>query len=345
MTQRRTRHEVGVVTNGEEPVERKVQVTGGSTYTVSLPKDWARDQGVESGSTVRLYSRDDRLLVSREDGGDRRSVVIEAEGREPEDLARSVESAYIAGCEEVRVEGMLDNDQRRGIRDAVTGLVGIEVHEEDESSIVARTMLDVGDLSPEQTLVQMQLTALSMHEDALNAVLEGNAQKGRRVARQDDDVDRLFGLICREFQRSLVNVDVPMEDGDLTKFEYYTAARQLERIADHAEKVAEVAERADSTPPEEVAERFDSLGERSRDLVTRSVEGLLEVEDADLGGIIVDAENFVEDAEALDRELYEREAEDGYLFGTVLDSLVRTSEYGVNVAEAGLQVEMRDASR
>jgi phosphate uptake regulator len=336
---------VGVVTNGEEPVERKVQVTGGSTYTVSLPKDWARDQGVESGSTVRLYSRDDRLLVSREDGGDRRSVVIEAEGREPEDLARSVESAYIAGCEEVRVEGMLDNDQRRGIRDAVTGLVGIEVHEEDESSIVARTMLDVGDLSPEQTLVQMQLTALSMHEDALNAVLEGNAQKGRRVARQDDDVDRLFGLICREFQRSLVNVDVPMEDGDLTKFEYYTAARQLERIADHAEKVAEVAERADSTPPDEVAERFDALGERSRDLVTRSVEGLLEVEDADLGGIIVDAENFVEDAEALDRELYEREAEDGYLFGTVLDSLVRTSEYGVNVAEAGLQVEMRDASR
>jgi phosphate uptake regulator len=333
------------VTGGSEPVERKVQVTGGSTYTVSLPKDWAREQGVESGSTVRLYSRDDRLLVSQDGEGGRRSVKIPTEGREPEDLARSVESAYIAGCEEVRVEGMLDNEQRRGIRDAVTGLVGIEVHEEDESSIVARTMLDVGDLSPEQTLVQMKLTALSMHEDALDAVLEGDSEKGRRVARQDDDVDRLFGLICREFQRSLVNVDVPMNDGDLTKFEYYTAARQLERIGDHAEKIAEVAERAASTPPDEVAERFDSLGERSRDLVERSVDGVLDVEDADLGSIIVDSEAFVEDAEQLDRELYEREAEDGYLLGAVLDSLVRTSEYGVNVAEAGLQVEMRDASR
>ena len=333
------------MTNGEEAVERKVQVTGGSTYTVSLPKDWAREHGVESGTTVRLYSRDDRLVVSRDADRGRRSVVIQAEGREPEDLARSVESAYIAGCEEVRVEGMLENDQRRGIRDAVTGLVGIEVHEEDEGSIVARTMLDVGDLSPEQTLVQMKLTALSMHEDALDAVLAGDAEKGRRVARQDDDVDRLFGLICREFQRSLVNVDVPMRGGDLTKFEYYTAARQLERIADHAEKIAEVAERAASTPPDEVAERFDALGERSRNLVTRSVDGLLDVEDSDLGSIIVDAEVFVDDAEALDRELYERDADDGYLLGTVLDSLVRTSEYGVNVAEAGLQVEMRDASR
>lgn len=331
--------------DGDGPIERKVQVTGGSTYTVSLPKDWARDQGVESGSTVRLYSRDDRLLVSNDGDGGRRSVTIQAEGREPEDLARSVESAYIAGCEEVRVEGMLENDQRRGIRDAVTGLVGIEVHEEDESSIVARTMLDVGDLSPEQTLVQMKLTALSMHEDALDAVLEGDSEKGRRVAHQDDDVDRLFGLICREFQRSLVNVDVPMRGGELTKFEYYTAARQLERIADHAEKIAEVAERGGSTPPEEVGDRFDELGRRSRNLVGRSVDGLLGADETDLGSIIVDAEGFVDDAEALDRELYERGADDAYLLGTVLDSLVRTSEYGVNVAEAGLQVEMRDASR
>jgi phosphate uptake regulator len=332
------------LTDGEEPVKRKVQVTGGSTYTVSLPKEWAGGQGIEAGSTVHLYSRDDRLLVSKGDSDtEKRTVVIEADSREPEDLTRSVSAAYISGCEEVRVEGMLDNDQRRGIRDAVTGLVGIEVHEEGENSIVARTMLDVGDLSPKQTLVQMELTALSMHEDGLDAVLTGDAEKGRRVARQDDDVDRLFGLICREFQRSLVNVGVPMREDGLTKFEYYTAARQLERIADHAEKIAEVAERADSPPPEDIAERFDELGKRSRDLVRRSVEGLLEVEDSDLGAIIVDADELANEAEELDRELYESGTEEGYLLGTVVDSVVRTSEYGVNIAEAGLQVAMRDA--
>ena len=331
------------MTNEEDPIKRKVQVTGGSTYTVSLPKDWAGDQGIESGSTVNLYSREDKLLVSKNEHDRRtRSVTIEANNREPEDLARSVASAYIAGCEEVRVEGMLDNDQRRGIRDAVTGLVGIEIHEEGENFIVGRTMLDVGDLSPEQTLVQMELTALSMHEDALDAVLEGDAEKGMRVARQDDDVDRLFGLICREFQRSLVNVGVPMRADGLTKFEYYTTARQLERIADHAEKIAEVAERAESPPPDEIADSFDALGERSRDLVSRSVEGILEGDDTDeLGAIVVEADSLADEAEQLDRELYERGTDDGYLLGTVLDSIVRTSEYGVNVAEAGLQVAMR----
>ena len=331
------------MTKDEDPIKRKVQVTGGSTYTVSLPKNWAGEQGIESGSTVHLYSREDKLLVSKGDYDSRkRTVTIEENNREPEDLARSVASAYIAGCEEIRVEGMLDNDQRRAIRDAVTGLVGIEIHEEGENFIVGRTMLDVGDLSPEQTLVQMELTALSMHEDAVDAVIEGDAEKGMRVARQDDDVDRLFGLICREFQRSLVNVGVPMRTDGLTKFEYYTTARQLERIADHAEKIAEVAERAESPPPDEIAERFNELGERSRDLVRRSVSGLLEGDDTDeLGAIVVEADNLADDVELLDRKLYERGTDEGYLLGTVLDSLVRTSEYGVNIAEAGLQVSMR----
>lgn len=329
------------MSNGEEPVKRKVQVTGGSTYTVSLPKGWAGEQGIEAGSTVHLYSRDDRLLVSKgEYDGERSAVTVEANGREPEDLARSVSAAYIAGCEEVRVEGVLDSRQRRAVRDAVTGLVGIEVHEESENHIVARTMLDVGDLSPEQTLVQMKLTALSMHESAVTAVVEGDADMGRRVARQDDDVDRLFGLICREFQRSLVNVGVPMRDDGLTKFEYYTAARQLERVADHAEKIAGVAERAGAAPPDEVGERFEELGDRSRNLVGRAVDGLVEG-DEDLGLVVVDSEGLVEDAEAIDRELYGMETDDGYLFGTVLDSIVRTSEYGVNVAEAGMQADMR----
>ena len=331
------------MTNNEDPIKRKVQVTGGSTYTVSLPKDWAGEQEIEAGSTVHLYSREDKLLVSKDEHDSRkRSVAIEEGGREPEDLARSVASAYIAGCEEIRVEGMLDNEQRRAIRDAVTGLVGIEIHEEGENFIVGRTMLDVGDLSPVQTLVQMELTALSMHEDAVDAVLEGDAEKGMRIARQDDDVDRLFGLICREFQRSLVNVGVPMRADGLTKFEYYTTARQLERIADHAEKIAEVAERADSPPPDEIGERFESLGERSRDLVRRSVSGLLEGDDTDeLGAIVVESDDLADDVEELDRELYERGTDEGYLLGTVLDSIVRTSEYGVNVAEAGLQVSMR----
>jgi len=43
---------------------RKVQVTGGSTYTVSLPKTWATANDVSSGTTVEFYPEDDELLLT-----------------------------------------------------------------------------------------------------------------------------------------------------------------------------------------------------------------------------------------------------------------------------------------
>jgi len=77
-------------------------------------------------------------------------------------------------------------------------------------------------------------------------------------------------------------------------------------------------------------------------LVRRAVTGLLEDDDTSkLGSVVVDAEHLTEEANELDRRLYEEEIDDGYLYGTVVDSIIRTAEYGVNTAEAGLQVAMR----
>ncbi len=49
-----------LMSNGEhpaeyEPVERKVQLAGNSTFVVSLPKEWARAQDLESGASMYLY--------------------------------------------------------------------------------------------------------------------------------------------------------------------------------------------------------------------------------------------------------------------------------------------------
>jgi len=44
---------------------RKVQVTGGSTYTVSIPKSWATENDVGAGSEVEFYPDGDSLLRRR----------------------------------------------------------------------------------------------------------------------------------------------------------------------------------------------------------------------------------------------------------------------------------------
>ncbi|MHB9287114.1 PhoU domain-containing protein [Halobacteriales archaeon Cl-PHB] len=329
--------------DGEEPVERKVQLTGGSTYTVSLPKDWARDQGIEPGCAVTLYSRDDRLVMTRgEDGRDSRQIAtIEADDFEPGHLGRCVRAAYVTGAPEIRIRGGIEAEQRLAVEDATGGLVGFEVDRQSSDGLVVRSMLDASDLSLAQTLVQMKDIGLSMHEHAIEAVVASEGEAARTVASQDDAVDRLLALVSRQFQRSLTDaggVDRP------TAFAHYSAARQLERVADHAEKIAGVARRVEQEPPEDVAERLTTLGGRTRSLVERAVAALLAGDgEATVGEVASDAEALLGEIGDLDRDLYERHLDDGYHLGIVLDSLVRTTEYGVNVTESALERAVRDA--
>jgi len=329
--------------DNDDPIERKVQLTGGSTYTVSLPKDWAGRQDIDPGSRVNLYSRGDQLVMTRSERGPaerEHATQITAGERSPATVAHAVSSAYVAGCDEVAINDLRSSDQRRTVVRAIRGFVGLEVMSEDEESMVARTMLDAGTLSPEQTLAQIERTTLEMHEEAIKAVVQADDEVGQAIARQDDDVDRLFALISRGFQQSLVDPAVTMGDEGLTPFEYYMAARQLERVADHAEKIATTAGRLGAAPPEATADELAALSDRARDIVRRSLAGLLE-SPAEAGAVVADAELLLEEIESMDADLYDQGLEDGYLLGLVLDSIERTVQYGVNIAEAGLQAKHR----
>ena len=334
-----------------DPEERKVQLTGGSTYTVSLPKEWAGEQGIEPGCHVHLYSQDDQLVVTHSQTGpqeDEHATRISADRRDPATLSLAVASAYVAGGDVIRVTGIESHEQRRAVSRAIRGLVGLEVMTEDDESLRAQTMLDVEDLSPEQTLAQLERTALEMHEQAIEAVVGVDGAAGAEIAHQDDDVDRLFALLSRGFQQSLANPAVTMGNETLGPFEYYMAARQLERIADHGEKIANIAGRLDKKPSESVATTLRALGEDSRAVVRQSLSALVdhtEPDTAALDVVIAESETVLAEIADFDEQLYHREdVTDGYLLGLVVDSIRRSTEYGVNIAEAGLQARHRNTA-
>jgi len=333
------------MTDPDGHYERKIQLTGGTTYTVSLPKPWAKAQGIDVGDRVHLYPRGDRLLVTPTDAGSSgETVTVSAARYGPEQIGRIVSAAYVAGAATVRIEGCPDRAVSKAVRDAASGLVGVEVATESDSEILVRTMLDVADLSPAQTLAQLENVTLSIHEAAVDAALSADGEAGRRVAARDDSVDRLFGLVAREFQRSLVDVTGDRAGDGLTTFDHYTVARQLERIGDHAEKIAGVAERIESEPPADLAAELAELGADARSVVQKALSETLNGRDpGSLSEVLSDGAAVVDATTALDRDLYDRELADGYALATVLDSVTRTAEYGRNIAEAGLRASLRNA--
>ncbi len=330
-----------------EPVERKVQLTGGSTYTISLPKEWATTNDVETGTPLVLYPGTDRLVaLKRTAEHDDDAITVDVRGVDPEAMKKTLETAYVTGYDEITIESStgLSAEQRRAARSTVNGLVGVEIQSVRDDSLLVHSLLDGTEVSLRQTVVQMQLTALSMHEDAIRAIVEDDDELARRVADQDDDVDRLFALVSRQFHRGLAEFrEIAQLDVDRpTAFAYYRMARQLERVADHAEKTATVVTRQHDAPPERFHEELATLGERSRDVLRAALDaGLDGGSVADLQAVFVDRDSVVEDVRAVDRSLYDEDVPEPQLLASVLDSTERIAEYGANVAEMGLQSALR----
>jgi phosphate uptake regulator len=328
---------------------RKIQLTGGSTYTVSLPKEWACEHELEAGTQVDLFPHIDGSLVlraSQRQNGEATEMEVRAEQLSDANLVRLVQAGYIAGYDVVALvaETGFDAHQRRAVRRTAQNLIGLEPVRETETRISLKSLLDADDVSVRQSLVQLQFTALSMHEEATTALLEGDQELARQVRNRDDEADRLFGMISRHFQRALTDLgeidalQVPRP----TLFDYYTVARQLERVADHAVKIATIAGHFETGVPAEFQSDLSSQAERARTVVRDATSVLLEENDVEVAyDALETCDDVTDDITVLDRSLYEGDVSGAYHLTLVLDSLIRTAEYGGNVAETAIQAAAR----
>ena len=323
---------------------RKVQVTGGSTYTVSLPKDWATDNNVSAGSVVRFHSEEDVLLLSPQREEDREEGRLSIDGLEGDQLTRAVMTMYVSGFDVIRFEAArVTAGQRRTIREATQGLVGLEVIEETGDRVVLQDLLDSSELSVHNAVTRMRLVALTMLADAVTALVEDDDALAHDVIERDDDVDRLYYMVSRVFRTVLRNPAAATEIGFQreTVFDYQSAARQLERIADHATKIASISLEV-ATVDSAVSEGLRDLQKAAEAVPETAMDALLSADSDEAVDLASDARADLPVIDARAGEVGDviRDLEDAELaqsLALVVDSLSRTADYGGNIAESALQ--------
>ncbi|SHG79431.1 phosphate uptake regulator PhoU [Halobaculum gomorrense] len=343
---------------------RKVQVTGGSTYTVSIPKEWATDNGVSAGTEVEFYPEGDSLFLTPVSEEERTEGTLEIADLSGDQLTRAVMTMYVSGFDIIALEApRITNDQRRTIRDSVQSLVGLEVLEETRDRVVIRDLLDSSELSIHNAVTRMRLIAVSMLEDAVDALTEGDEDMALDVIQRDDDVDRLYMVVSRIF-RATLRTPKAAEDIGLSRevcFDYHSSARQLERVADHATKIAHLSlellgsEEADAVGgavpapeegvqevlPAEFIEALQALGEDAREVVDLAMEALFAEDSAEATTQANDARGAVlgvdQRAREIDEQLRDLDPARAQLLGLIVDSVSRSADYGGNIAETALQ--------
>ena len=316
-----------------QPVERSVQLAGNTTFVVSLPKSWALEQGLEPGASMHLYPHRDRVVVAPASlESSERQVAIDAGAMNADVVCHRVRAAYAAGADRIVVSDHdgLERDLRRRVTRLFAGLVGMDVSEETPERLVANDFLDAADVSLPQTTAQLRQHARSMFDDAIEAVLTDDEALAARVTDRTDDVDRLVAFVSRGFHRGLEDItEIDRLDVDrASAFHSYQIARGLERLADHAERIATIADRQSGPPT--VAPALEAVAADALTVVELALEGSPD-------RALSMQSRVVSSIESLDRQLSSECDPNTYLHGSVLERVRRTAALGVSLTGPAIE--------
>jgi len=318
---------------------RKVQITGGGTYFVTLPKDWAVKHGVGRGSQVTLVenSTGSLLLVPEGIEGSNR-VVLSLAGKDEVWIERAIISCYITGFDVIEVNGSrISSVQRRAVRATAQSLVGLEIMEEEQDRIVLHCLVSMRDFAAEATLRRIYSITTAMLRDAVHAFIHKDDELARDVVERDTEADRLTLVMSRELglllRDLLLEHDVGMSR--LLFHEYHAVAKSLERIGDHAVKVSRAALDLTSPPDERTTKEIEGLYTAAQAVIEGSVESFM--------GADITRANEVLAARDRTPELEKRaRLSKGTMqvqpLATIFDSLLRVRDYAFNIAENALNM-------
>ena len=324
--------------------QRKVQLTGGSTYTVSLPKEWAVENQIGAGSLVNFYPEGSSIVLSAEKKNSRNSTSVNIDGMEMDEIVRTVVTMYVSGFEIIELQsGRISTEQRRAVRDITRQLVGIEIIEETPNMMKLKDLLDSSELSIIGAVERMESMALSMFSDAIESIKLNDLSLSKDVIERDDDIDRLWFVVSRAFRTSLKSPSKLQELGleRIDCFDYHTCARQLERIGDHAVKISYIKQELGDIP-EPIRRGLGNLHEASREIIDLAIKAM-KMEDKNMAKEAANRSRtkvtLIEKLvlEMMHSTVKDLDVSDAQKIGLVLDSVSRCADYGGNIAETVLQ--------
>lgn len=220
---------------------RKLQMTGGSSYIVTLPKEWIESSNLKKNDTVYLETGTDGSLIinSKGDGTpgskDKRHIDV-TDDMDTDLVYRLLVGAYMAGYDTIELTSRTDMDPSisNAAEDFTQTSIGFEILEEDGRCIVIKDLMDPAEMRPRKSLERMRILVKNMISEVLAAMRNGTTAPD--LDKRDKDIDRLDWLIARQnhiFQsRPALYRKIGISPEEMT--DYYIVSRVIERIGDHS---------------------------------------------------------------------------------------------------------------
>jgi phosphate uptake regulator len=333
--------------------QRKLQVTGGSTFILSLPKEWATKNELKRGSAMVVREEDDGSLSIAPSNFPKKEKQDEAYIKaslndNPDAVMRTAISAYLSGYNilHIRAQGqkVLSSKLRNHLKTfARHYLVGTEIVIDTPTDLTLQVLLNYPELTVQNALSRMSIIASSMHKEAMLALKKLDYSSAKAVIETDREVNR-FGLyIVRLLKLAVSNQRVVKDIGLTSQKEclgYRLIAKAVERTADHATKIAENTLLLKEPVNEELLEKMSQLSGLANSMFESSMEALFR-RDFNLAESVIEK---ISQVHKLEKEAVlcsqNAKMEEIVNLRLIIESVRRTAEYASDISEVVLNLNV-----
>ncbi len=309
---------------------RRVQVTGGSSFMVTLPKAWAEKVGLE---------KNDRVVVTQKPDGSITLMPMDLSGTNTEDrkvidcdaiddqemLFRILLGCYVTGYEAIELvsQGKLSWEHSATANRFTEVAIGVEIYEESDNRILIKDFIDPSEMRLQKSLGRMKVLAGNMLSNAFHAVGGKDAFIDR-----DGEIDRIDWLIARQ---TCMNMMDPSHSATLASEpqlvqEIYAVSRSVERIGDHACKIFGILSGMPAEVREGIQPIIEDLGKKTLALFNRSM-------DSWKSRSLPEANACIEESRTLVEECHGRLPVGDAGMNMLVNSMVRVCEYCGDISE------------
>lgn len=238
---------------------RKIQIVGGSTYTVSLPKEWVKSLNLRHGSEVLLEIMPDlslKLYI-----GDERRLELQMEeelivNRDIVEISSiKLIASYVAGYDRIIItcSDCSTVDLEEFVKLAIEKTIGLEVVEKDRNIVVFQCLANISTLSFPEVLKMITKLISKSFEDIEKFLNGDKTVEIREVLNRDNLIDKFYLYGLRQLNQVLLGKINYTSIGlkSMAHVMYLAMMlKLLERTADHLSDLGEDLAKFNINAPE-----------------------------------------------------------------------------------------------
>lgn len=218
---------------------RKLQLIGGSSYMVSLPKDWVKANGLKQGDEIVLEIEDSVITLYpkgfKEDIKISKVEITDLKRYDEKFLKRFLYALYIQGIDEIVIKDKKVTPKLIAkISEIVKSIIGIEIID-TRDKIVLRC-LTITDFDVYGVVKRMSQIVQTIIETIIDAMVKRDYSFLSELKNLEEDTDRLYLLAVRQEHRLVREFSSPAKWNELRLIlGIRTVAKLIEEIIDNLE--------------------------------------------------------------------------------------------------------------